>query len=63
MWSVKVILKHGYPFNTRKCNDDYPLTYAFLQGSEKVARVLYEAGAKMLDRKGHVMSLPSWFKH
>lgn len=59
---VKVILKHGYPLNTRKCNDDYPLTYAFLQGSENVARVLYEAGAKMLDRKGHVMQLPSWFK-
>lgn len=59
---VKVILKYGYPLNSRKCNDDYPLTYAFLRGAERVARVLYEAGAKMLDRQGHVMPLPPWFK-
>lgn len=58
---VKVLIEHGYPLNTRKCNEDYPLTYAFLCGSENVAHLLYEAGAKMLDRRGRKMPLPSWF--
>ena len=59
---VKIFVKHGYPLNRRLCDHDYPLAYAFYEGAEKMTHTLYDAGAKMLDRKGRKMNLPPWFK-
>lgn len=57
---IDLFIKQGYPLNHRKCSRDYPLTHALIHGDERAAKFLYASGAKMLDRKGHIMQLPSW---